>query len=211
MGKFSFVALFLSVLIHSVIFSGVFFYPHFKEAEQIKIETKEIEIIAHEPERKIDPPRKNYQKINKQPLPYQEEAMSRLLETKRPRPTSLAKTRQLATKVSKISLSNLASQKEIKESPAYMDYYRTVREKIRKNAYQNYQGLRQGEIYLNFNIGKDGSLRSLELTEQSSQDNNLKEIALSSVKRSAPFPPFPEDLKDYPQLQFSISIHFKHN
>jgi TonB family protein len=99
----------------------------------------------------------------------------------------------------------------LKKNPAYMDYYRTIREKIRNNAYSYYDSKDTGEVYLNFVILSDGKLEKASLSPESTQNETLTKIALSSIEKAAPFPVFPEELKSYSRLQFNISIHFKNN
>lgn len=99
----------------------------------------------------------------------------------------------------------------LKKNPAYMDYYRQIREKIRNNAYSYYDSKDIGEVYLNFVILSDGRLEKTSLSPESSQNSTLVKIALSSIEKAAPFPTFPPELKNYTRLQFNISIHFKNN
>jgi len=103
------------------------------------------------------------------------------------------------------------TDKVLKENPAYMSYYRLIRERIRNSAYHNYNSQKKGEILLSFLVGKDGSLKGLDLDPQSVKNRTLREIALNSVRESAPFPEFPEGLQQYTHLQFNISIYFKNN
>ena len=92
-----------------------------------------------------------------------------------------------------------------------MGYYRLIRERIRNSAYHNYNSQKKGEVLLSFLIGKDGSLKEVDLDPQSIKNGNLRKIALRSVQESAPFPKFPKELQRYTRLQFNISIYFKNN
>lgn len=90
----------------------------------------------------------------------------------------------------------------------YMTYYQTVREKIKRAAYQNYIHIDTGEVYMSFVISSDGSLKDAKIHEEKSQGSlYLKETALKSVSEASPFPPFPKEL-DYPQLTFNVIISF---
>ncbi|MDD5566314.1 MAG: hypothetical protein PHG31_05450 [Candidatus Omnitrophica bacterium] len=93
-------------------------------------------------------------------------------------------------------------------SNSYMSYYQIVREKIKRAAYQNYIRNDTGDVYLSFVIARDGSLREVKLHEDKSTGGfYLREVALRSIRNSAPFPSFPKEL-DYPQLSFNIIISF---
>lgn len=105
---------------------------------------------------------------------------------------------------------DMKSLDEIKKTPAYMDYYSMIREKIRDNALRGYTQAIQGIVRLSFIILNDGTLYKLSLQEDSSGGDRLYQLAMNSIRRSAPFPPFPTDL-NYPKLHFSVSIHFKNN
>ncbi|RJO63535.1 MAG: energy transducer TonB [Candidatus Omnitrophota bacterium] len=93
-------------------------------------------------------------------------------------------------------------------SNSYMSYYQIVREKIKRSAYQNYIRNDTGDVYLSFIIAGDGSLTEVKLHDDKSAGGSyLREVALRSIRNSAPFPPFPKEL-DYPQLSFNIIISF---
>jgi len=95
------------------------------------------------------------------------------------------------------------------DNPSYISYYQIVREKIRRAAYQNYNRVEIGEVYLSFVIFYDGTLKTLRLVEEkSSSSAYLREIALRSIKEAAPFPNFPKEL-DYPHLSFNVIISFE--
>ncbi len=106
----------------------------------------------------------------------------------------------------------LASQRDqrIEETPAYMDYYRAVREKIRSTAHRYYDYTDKGVVNISFIIRQDGNLSGLDLMDQVQTNKRLIQLAYRSVNDAAPFPSFPKEL-DYSQLQFNLSIHFKNN
>ena len=113
----------------------------------------------------------------------------------------ITKHKEIADKVDKV----------LKKNPAYMSYYRLIRERIRNSAYHNYKSQKKGEVLLSFLIDKDGSLKGIDLAPQSVKNRSLRKIALKSIRESAPFPEFPEGLRQYTRLQFNISIYFKNN
>lgn len=98
---------------------------------------------------------------------------------------------------------------ELKKIPAYMDYYKLIREEIKNKIYQYYQGEIEGEVILNFSVFKNGLLGNLSVQGNSTYNPNLRKIALYSIRNSAPFKEFPKELKDYNHLQFNIAIRFK--
>lgn len=210
MSFFRFLPLLASLLIHFVFIAG-FFLPDFFFPKQTQPERKEVKQLEM-----LDPdlvivknPTVSRPKPELAALPYQENIFESLLQ---------ASSRQLfperegiAKKSNSFSLSQLPAQKKLQDTPAYMNYYRLVREKIRQKAYQSYNGQKQGDIFLNFTIRQDGSLEEVKFTGQSVNIRELKRIALSSLEKSAPFPPFPEELKSHPRLLFNVPIHFKRN
>ncbi|MCF7873683.1 MAG: hypothetical protein K9L84_02015 [Candidatus Omnitrophica bacterium] len=202
-------SLLLSILIHFFLFSGFLFFPFFSKPKQAKKEVKKIEIIPEDPPQEIKAPQK-FKLVKKEPLPYKENIINKLLDTGKTKP-SLDKIKQIKDSTGDILLSNLIKQENLQKSSAYMNYYRIIREKIRKKAHQSYKGQGQGKIYLNFNITNNGFLQTIQVGQRSAKNLNLKKIALTSIESSAPFPSFPKGLRGYSQLQFNISIYFKNN
>ena len=72
----------------------------------------------------------------------------------------------------------MISNKSLRKSPAYMNYYRLIREKIRLNAYQNYKRRKKGEVTITFLVFKDGSIKGLQLDSNSASNRRLRKIAL---------------------------------
>jgi TonB family protein len=94
-------------------------------------------------------------------------------------------------------------------NPSYISYYQTVREKIKRAAYQNYTRTETGEVYATFIISDDGYLKDIKLVDEKSSPNQyLRNIALRSLKDASPFPNFPKEL-DYPNLTFNVVISFE--
>ena len=95
------------------------------------------------------------------------------------------------------------------DNPLYKTYYEKIRDKIKKQAYKNYTKFEEGEVYLSFIISSDGLLKDTNLFKDKSSANDfLQDIALSSVKKAAPYPEFPPDL-NFPQLSFNVIISFE--
>ena len=123
---------------------------------------------------------------------------------------TMKKPKILDNSLKSIILAGLPREKELKKNPAYMDYYHLIREKIRVNAYRYYNSSSQGQVFLTFIVSNGGNLEEIYLNATSSENKELTEIALKSIKEAAPFPPFPPEL-NYPRLQFNVSIYFKNN
>lgn len=96
-------------------------------------------------------------------------------------------------------------------TPSYVNYYQTVRDRIRDRAYINFTNLSVGEVYLSFIIKADGTLGALQILENKSTGNDfLCEVGRKSVAEAAPFPVFPVDLS-YPELTFNVAISFQYH
>lgn len=94
-------------------------------------------------------------------------------------------------------------------NPSYISYYQIIREKIRREAYQNYTSHETGEVHISFIISNAGMLKELQLIEEKTRANfQLKEAAKKSVKDASPFPNFPKEL-NYPYLSFNVIISFE--
>jgi outer membrane biosynthesis protein TonB len=208
------VALTLSLVFHAFVITGM---PNIilrktnnlgekKETQplrEIKMMPQDITKIKKEPSRRdsgADP----------EPLPYIENIMTKLI--KNDNLTDLTKPQILEKPIKEITISEISpANQSLKNNPAYMDYYRLIRERIRANAYANYNYNKKGEVSLTFLIFHDGSLHDVSLNPESIEDATLRKIAIKSVKESAPFPSFPAELQKYSKLQFKIPIYFKNN
>ncbi len=94
--------------------------------------------------------------------------------------------------------------------PAVIDYYRAIREEIKKMAYHYRPDFRgAGSVIVYFTVSSDGVLQGLAIDNAVSTDvNRLRETALRSVRQAAPFSSFPEELKN-DLITFSIAIEFE--
>ena len=110
----------------------------------------------------------------------------------------------------KTELVKLDEKRSFKTSPAFLTYNNYIREKIRKTAVSIYERTyEQGNIHMSFTIEKSGNLKALNvITEHSSENNYLKQIAKKSILDSSPFPPFSEEL-DIPEITFNILMAFR--
>jgi len=206
-------ALTLSFLFHTAILTGIpqHIEKAFSKKEKIikSEQTKEIKISPQQIDKISKKPLVN--PTDSRPLPYVENIISKLMQGDNFSP--LQKPQIFEKDVKEIIFKEIVEKadKVLKKNPAYMSYYRLIRERIRNSAYHNYNSQKKGEVLLSFLIGKDGSLKGVDLDPQSVKNRNLRKIALKSIRESAPFPEFPEELQQYTRLQFNISIYFKNN
>ncbi|MBD3264764.1 MAG: TonB family protein [Candidatus Omnitrophica bacterium] len=210
-------AVFISFMCHVLLFTSTPLY-HFlfpfknKSAEKKEEKTKQIEMIPEEIEKissaekpkPIESEPLGYQ----EPLPYIKNMVDKLISDDK---VKLSKPETIEKDIKSIILSEAPIDKALEKNPAYMDYYRLIREKIRSNSYSNYDTKSEGEVLVSFLIIKDGSLKKVSIDSKSIPSNELKQIALRSVRDSAPFPEFPQDLQNYSHLKFNVSIYFKNN
>ncbi len=208
------VALVISILFHVALvtkYSPFFSAKNKTEQEKNvtkKEKSKEIKIIPEKIQKiKSQIPEET---VEAKPLPYVENIMSRLVESDNFSP--MQKPQIFEKNIKEIIFSELPQpNKELKKNPAYTNYYRLVREKIRSNAYNNYNTKAHGQVVIEFLISNNGDLKEVELGSASISNKVLRAVALKSVKQAAPFPAFPAELNQYSQLRFNISIEFKSN
>ncbi len=172
------------------------------QPKEIKIYPQRIEEISKKPI--LNP-------ADSKPLPYVENAMNKLIQ--RDDFSHLQKPQIFEKNVREIIFRELTkpSDEILQKNPAYMKYYRLIREKIRNSTYHNYNSQKKGEVLLSFLVDKNGSLKKVDLTPKSIKNSALRKIALKSIRESAPFPEFPNELQQYGRLQFNIYIYFKNN
>lgn len=107
-----------------------------------------------------------------------------------------------------IDLSNLSV--ELQQQPAYAEYFRKIRERIRHHAQRGFAAVAHGgEVYVSFVLRNDGALQGVALDqERSSDDAELCRISQESITQAAPFPPFPEGFQR-PAVTFRIVIDYE--
>jgi outer membrane biosynthesis protein TonB len=100
-------------------------------------------------------------------------------------------------------------EKDYSNEPAYISYYNGIRSKIYgvANANKPYYYM-EGEVKLVFSIARTGELLSVNIIPEGSITNPiLRNHALLSIKRSGPFAPFGELIKeDHLTLRLTISF-----
>lgn len=141
----------------------------------------------------------------KKPLP---EYSDRLLSAAAPLRPQMFKPQPVAGR-KKVTLPPAALPSEGIGNPSYQHYYGSVREKIRRAAYDNYKQAAQGDVFISFIVSRDGSLKAVRIMdERSTGSAYLKETASRSVLNAAPFSKFPKEL-DYDELTFNVMISFE--
>ncbi len=196
-----------SLVTHIALFTGL---PSFTKQNIEKTKKKEITIHPQKIEKiKMSSSVELKNLMQPKPLPYVDKVLGKLFEGS---PASLYDKSTFLDKTMKEILTTKGlNEQKLKQNPAYMDYYRLVREKIRANTFQNYNTKRQGEVLASFLLLKDGTLQNMELKTDTSQHKTLYKIAQKSIEKAAPFPTFPKELKEYSSLRFNILIYFKNN
>ena len=205
-------ALCLSVVVHFAVLAAIpkavmrdSVIKKEKHPKEIEVITETIKKIKHSVKYKDYSP----SVLKNMPPPYLNKAVSKLFDLKH-KDVNIDKPMMLDNDLKNVIFAKLPREEELKKNPAYMDYYQSIRDKIRARAYRYYKSDKEGEVFLTFIISNNGRLEGLYLNNTSSGDKDLVEISLRSIKDSSPFPPFPPQLK-YSKLQFSISIRFKNN
>jgi hypothetical protein len=202
-----------SLATHLVLFLG---YPAFitgkRSDTKAELKNKDKTVTIHPQTIEKLKPRLNPETPSAkapQPLPYVEKMLGEIRQTSSQR--LFNKSAFLDKNANEILVTQEPPEKALLENPAYMDYYRHIREKIRANTYRNYDISKQGEILANFLVMKDGTLQDMELSAKDGQQIGLQEIARKSIEKAAPFPTFPQELQEYSSLRFNVLIYFKNN
>lgn len=96
-----------------------------------------------------------------------------------------------------------------KQQPAFIEYYRFIRDKIEVVAQSNRpEHFKEGKVNIIFKLNSEGKLLDMIINEEeSSPDEVLRFTAMESIRRASPFPPFPEGLTAK-KLEFRITIEF---
>lgn len=99
---------------------------------------------------------------------------------------------------------------ELPSSREYLAYYELIREKIKRKLRTNYRNYYSyGDVNLVFTLNRDGSLSDVGIDqENSTSDEALAGIAVSSIKAASPFPSFPSEL-NLPQASFNLTVSFR--
>lgn len=97
----------------------------------------------------------------------------------------------------------------IMKNPAYVNYYQTIREKIKSVAYLDKPLAGDGEVFLTFILNSKGQLKAINVLQDKSVNNpTLQTLASGFIQTAAPFPVFPPELH-HGELSFNVIIEFK--
>lgn len=102
-----------------------------------------------------------------------------------------------------------AKQVSPKERPAFVQYYRFIRNKIKVVAQSNTPDrFKEGKVKVIFRLSSNGRIKDLKVDEDKSIRNRiLRFSAIESIKEASPFPAFPKGLTAT-ELEFRITIEF---
>jgi len=118
-----------------------------------------------------------------------------------------------APEKAKLEAHKLARKQEaIRSTKGYINYYKLIREKIRRRLKYNYRGYnKEGELELTFILRANGTLASCGIEKSASTaDKRLASIATESLREAGPFPPFPKEI-DLPDMSFNVLVAFRRN
>lgn len=96
------------------------------------------------------------------------------------------------------------------EISSYAQYYRFLHKTI-SSAIVKPAGSVPGSISAAFTLSNEGELEGVQILESSSEDAALRVAVIEAIKKSAPFPSFPNDIKAENKKTFTITIEFKYN
>jgi len=195
------IALIISLSLHLFALSSGFLFHH-RPLERKKPQIEVTYIIQEASQDKI--PEKFLSKLPKKyDLPKEE--LKKASQDKPPRAEEAVKQAVASDKKD-----DYIEEKDLRKLEDYIQYYELIREKIKRNITETYTASgKEGRVEVVFSLSKSGALKNISVDEKKSVRNSyLKETALLSVKRSAPFPSFPPSL-NREELTFSIAIIFK--
>ncbi len=123
--------------------------------------------------------------------------------TENPISTSLAKEDESSMREKK-------ALEKLKQTEEYIHYYDLIREKIKRFIAGHYEAFGEtGNVDVAFTLTRRGAVKSIYVDDtKSTKTASLRKAAVSSIKYSSPFPPFPESFNRQ-ELTFSIAIIFK--
>lgn len=108
-----------------------------------------------------------------------------------------------------LGIKQVLKQVPAKQRPAFIEYYRFIRNKIEVTAQANRPThFKEGKVNIVFKLNSDGKLLNMLINEEeSTRDRILRINALDSIREASPFPPFPKGLTAN-ELEFRITIEF---
>ncbi|MBM3252682.1 MAG: TonB family protein [Candidatus Omnitrophica bacterium] len=226
------ISLLISISIHSIFFLPFFkirFFP--KELFSIQPQISYIEFVNLHTDflkqqliQKKELLLSEDTNVNQQILQSKQDKVSQSVQQKK-KPAGQDESHMLKTEDSFVKIQERLKKEEtenaqekfkenksqdIKEDIAYQNYYKSIRELIRRSVKYPKRQI-EGDIYVNFILLKNGQLMDvLVLDEESTNSSILKEAALRGIKEATPFPPFPDSVQKK-SLNLSVIISFRMN
>lgn len=209
------IALLVSVLVHSIFFFTLPQIPFLPSKRSLgKIEISYYKVKKEIPEKKKISSRrkpivKKLPKVTKEDLLKPPKDLAK--ETRKPKASK--KSIVALEKVKNKKFETVVREEKNKaKKAAYINYYRAVREKIRKQADRNYpqsRDLGEGEVFLTFVIASNGELLQVKVVNRKSvKDPELRQVAIDSVRDASPFPAFPKGMSQY-RITFTLIMSFE--
>ena len=94
-------------------------------------------------------------------------------------------------------------------------YNSLLRKTIQERVYLSYLSKESGSVHFCFDVGPDGEMRTIRVIKNKTQasDKLIKDMVVA-LKSSAPYPPFPESLKEKlkdpdKSLSFNLDLQFE--
>jgi len=106
---------------------------------------------------------------------------------------------------------NELSDPVLVNNPLYRNYAKAILNKLGKNAYKNAFAVGEGHVQLIFELASNGKLKEFKVDPQKTTASpGVIEDALTALKKSAPFPSFPDPLKEkYKELVFTVVLSYE--
>ncbi|MFH1846696.1 MAG: hypothetical protein ABH869_03985 [Candidatus Omnitrophota bacterium] len=96
--------------------------------------------------------------------------------------------------------------KSFEQEKAYLKYHNIIRERVRAEIFSVCEGVEAGRVLMVFTLAPNGRLMSID--DIFSDDlPDIKRKAVKGIKKSEPFPGFPEEMGRVP-ITFSLTIYF---
>lgn len=116
---------------------------------------------------------------------------------------------KVSTKIQKVSEGKQTLERDSHLSAnTYAEYYRFLYKTI-SAAVVKPIGLGCGVISATFTLKSDGTLEDVRVLGDSAEDSPLRDVVVRAIEDSAPFPPFPDEIKTEDRKTFTITLEFR--
>jgi hypothetical protein len=91
------------------------------------------------------------------------------------------------------------------------EYFQGIRDKIKTSVHKyHFSNSKQGIVYLRIHLLQNGKLKDLKVyKDKTKASEEVIKLTLKAIKKASPFMPFPDNLKQYPELYFNIRLAVK--